>query len=154
MNERERIGRILGWYIRHGKHSHKLRNRLVEHFLHIALQSAATAKARLGKPVDLNDLISFAFLGLIAGIEGFDPDEGAPIDFYCRQRCNGAILDGLRKEDWATRGMRCKSKKLARVTESFLQRFSRNPSPDEVAVELGLSPKEYQQHSQRARACW
>ena len=54
----------------------------------------------------------------------------------------GAILDGLRKEDWLPRGTREKAKKIEAVTEKLQQKYMRHVTEEEIASELKISVEE------------
>ena len=54
----------------------------------------------------------------------------------------GAILDGLRKEDWLPRGTREKAKKIEAVTEKLQQEYMRHVTEEEIASELKISVEE------------
>lgn len=63
-------------------------------------------------------------------------------DTYASFRIRGSIIDGLRKEDWLSRGTREKSKKIEAAIEKLEQQKMRNITIEEVASELDLTPEE------------
>ena len=54
-------------------------------------------------------------------------------DTYASFRVRGAIIDGLRKEDWLPRSSREKAKKLEAKIEELEQRLLRHASAEEIA---------------------
>jgi RNA polymerase sigma factor for flagellar operon FliA len=62
--------------------------------------------------VDVRDLISLGTLGLIDASERYDPKLNTAFGAYATIRIKGAIVDGLRKQDWVPRGVRSLSKDL------------------------------------------
>ncbi|MCG3084609.1 sigma-70 domain-containing protein, partial [Anoxybacillus sp. LAT27] len=65
-------------------------------------------------------------------------------DTYASFRIRGAILDGLRKEDWLPRSMRDKAKKIEEAIERLEQRHMRSVTAKEIAAELGMTEEEVQ----------
>lgn len=63
-------------------------------------------------------------------------------DTYASFRIRGAIIDGLRKEDWLPRTSREKTKKVEAAIEKLEQRYLRNVTPSEIAEELGMTEQD------------
>jgi len=93
--------------------------------------------------LDRDDLRSAAVIGLISAAERFDPSRGVQFKTFAEQRIRGTIMDELRAQDWLTRSLRDKFKRLEREFSQLEQRLGRNPSSDEVAQAMGLELKDY-----------
>jgi RNA polymerase sigma factor FliA len=93
--------------------------------------------------LDREDLRSAAIVGLISAAERFDPSRGVQFKTFAEQRIRGTIMDELRAQDWLTRSLRDKFKKLEKEFSMLEQRLGRSPSSDEVAVAMGLELKDY-----------
>lgn len=93
--------------------------------------------------LDRDDLRSAAVIGLISAAERFDPGRGVQFKTFAEQRIRGTIMDELRAQDWLTRSLRDKFKKLEREFAQLEQQLGRNPSSDEVALAMGLELKDY-----------
>jgi len=93
--------------------------------------------------LDRDDLRSAAVIGLISAAERFDPGRGVQFKTFAEQRIRGTIMDELRAQDWLTRSLRDKFKKLEKEFAQLEQHLGRNPSSDEVAVAMGLELKDY-----------
>ncbi|MBJ6724817.1 FliA/WhiG family RNA polymerase sigma factor [Geomesophilobacter sediminis] len=93
--------------------------------------------------LDRDDLRSAAVIGLISAAERFDPARGVQFKTFAEQRIRGTIMDELRAQDWLTRSLRDKFKKLEKEFALLEQRLGRNPSSEEVAQAMGLELKEY-----------
>ncbi|QKS71412.1 FliA/WhiG family RNA polymerase sigma factor [Paenalkalicoccus suaedae] len=96
-------------------------------------------KTHLPKNVQVDDLRSHGLLGLYDAIEKFDHDRELKFDTYASFRIRGAIIDGLRQEDWLPRSVRDRSKKIEQSIERLEQQHGRIISPEEVAMDLELS---------------
>ena len=62
--------------------------------------------------LDRDDLRSAAVIGLISAAERFDPSRGVQFKTFAEQRIRGTIMDELRAQDWLTRSLRDKFKRL------------------------------------------
>src|SRR5699024_7156879 len=89
-----------------------------------------------------DDLISFAYIGLLDAIHKFEPDRDLKFDTYASFRVRGSIIDGLRKEDWLPRAQREKTKKVEKATKAIEQQLQRTPTVAEIAEELLITKEE------------
>ncbi|KZZ83148.1 RNA polymerase subunit sigma [Bacillus sp. SJS] len=96
----------------------------------------------LPKTVSRDDLMSLGLYGLYDALEKFDPGRDLKFDTYASFRIRGAIIDGLRKEDWLPRSSREKAKRVETVIEKLEQKYLRNVTPLEIAHEMGISEDE------------
>lgn len=99
----------------------------------------------LPKSVSREDVKSYALLGLYDAIEKFDLSRELKFDTYASFRIKGAIIDGLRKEDWLPRSLREKRKKIEAAIERLEQKLMRNASIEEIANEVEMSTEEVEQ---------
>ncbi len=100
---------------------------------------------RLPGSVPIDDLISTGTLGLIGAIDNYDPSQNVKLKTYAEYRIRGAILDGLRGQDWAPREKRKMSRRIEAAISAAEQRLRRSPSEDEIAAELKISLEEYRE---------
>ena len=96
----------------------------------------------LPKNVNREELRSLGNMGLFDALEKFDPSRDLKFETYASFRIRGAIIDGLRKEDWLPRSTREKAKLIESTVEALEQRKMRNITPDEIAAELGFTEDE------------
>ena len=107
--------------------------------------------ARLPANVQVDDLIQTGMIGLLDAMQRFDATQGAQFETYASQRIRGAILDGLRANDWFPRDVRRNSRRIEEALNVLEQRLGRGASEREVAAELGVSLEEYRKMLQDAR---
>jgi RNA polymerase sigma factor FliA len=91
---------------------------------------------------ELDDLASAGLLALMEAIDRFDPTKGASFEQYAWTRVAGALVDELRKLDWASRSVRREGRRIERARDSFFARTGTMPTEAELAGELGLSVDE------------
>jgi RNA polymerase sigma factor for flagellar operon FliA len=87
--------------------------------------------------------MSAAVIGLITAAERFDPARGVQFKTFVEQRIRGTIMDELRAQDWLTRSLREKFKRLEREFSALEQRLGRNPTSEEVATAMGMELQDY-----------
>ncbi len=99
--------------------------------------------AKLPANVLVEDLIQNGMMGLLDAIQRFDPTQGAQFETYASQRIRGAMLDGLRANDWFPREVRKNSKRVEDAIHTTEQSLGRMATDREVADALGVSIEEY-----------
>jgi RNA polymerase sigma factor FliA len=95
--------------------------------------------AKLPTCIDANDLIGDGVLGLLDAVEKYDPARGVSFKTYAQYRIRGAILDNLRSQDWTSRSLRQKSRKLMSTRQSIEMLLGRAPTEEEVANAMDIS---------------
>lgn len=112
--------------------------------LYMPLVSYHVQRISVGLPKNVNreDVKSYGLMGLYDALEKFDLSRDLKFDTYASFRIRGAILDGLRKEDWLPRSLREKNKKIDAAIERLEQRFMRNVTVEEIAAEVEMTEEE------------
>jgi RNA polymerase sigma factor FliA len=91
---------------------------------------------------DLDDLVSCGLIALLRAIDSFEPQKGASFDSYAWTRVSGAIVDELRRMDWAPRSLRRQQRRITSARETLEHRTARKPTNLELATEIGVSGDE------------
>ena len=117
------------------------RDELVVKLLPLVRRMAWQMRERLPLHVELDDLVSTGVLGLIDAVRKFDARKDVKLERYAQHRVRGAILDGLRGLDTASRDMRRKSKKAETIYRTLELKLGRPPSDGEMAGGLGVGLK-------------
>ncbi|MGE1161765.1 FliA/WhiG family RNA polymerase sigma factor [Peribacillus simplex] len=115
---------------------------LVKKYTPLVSYHVQRISVNLPKNVSRDDIRSLGMMGLFDALERFDTKRDLKFDTYASFRIRGAILDGLRKEDWLPRSARDKAKKIESAIEKLEQRYMRNLSPNEIAAELNIPEDE------------
>lgn len=115
---------------------------LIKKYMPLVSYHVQRISVGLPKSVNKDDLMSLGLFGLYDALEKFDPNRDLKFDTYASFRVRGAIIDGLRKEDWLPRSSREKAKKVEATIVKLEQKHLRNVTPQEIATELGLSEGE------------
>lgn len=117
---------------------------------HLKLIDYVVNKLAAGLPRNLSrdDLYSFGAMGLIDAIEKFDYGRGLQFETYATWRIRGAVIDGLRQNDWVPRSVREKTKKLEEAYQLLEQSHLRSVSDREVMDYMNLDEREFGQLQQ------
>jgi len=91
---------------------------------------------------EVDDFISCGLEALIRSIDRYDPDKGATLEQFVWTRIHGAVLDELRRFDWAPRSLRRMEREMNRASERFTVLHGRSPSKSELADLLAITPVE------------
>lgn len=115
---------------------------LVKKYIPLVSYHVQRISVNLPRNVSRDDIRSLGMMGLFEALERFDPKRDLKFDTYASFRIRGAILDGLRKEDWLPRSAREKAKRIEAATYELEQRYMRNVTPKEIAEALHISEDE------------
>jgi RNA polymerase sigma factor for flagellar operon FliA len=127
------------------------KNHLVEVYAPLVKRLAYHLMAKLPASVQIDDVIQNGMLGLLDAINRFEEGLGAQFETYAVQRVRGAMLDGLRENDWLPRSARRDMRRIESAIHSLEQRNGRAPSELELAASLDMPLAEYQRMLQDAR---
>ena len=76
--------------------------------------------------------------GLAQALRSFEPSRGIGFDAFAARRIRGAVLDELRRRDWAGRTVRARVRRVTTASDALMARLGRVPSLDEVAAAAHL----------------
>jgi RNA polymerase sigma-B factor len=116
------------------------RNALVEEHRWIAIRCARRFDGR-GEPLD--DLIQVAQLGVLKAVERFDPEHGAAFASFAMPTVMGELRRHFRDRTWSIgvpRRLKELHVSLARAVEHLSHALGRQPTIDELARELRVTP--------------
>jgi RNA polymerase sigma factor FliA len=120
----------------------QLRDRLIFAFMPMVRYIVYRKVREIPVHCDVEDFLSCGLEALIRSIERYDPDKGATLEQYAWTRVHGAVLDELRRHDWAPRSLRRDERAINNARERFASMHERQPSREELAAALGMTPVE------------
>ena len=112
-------------------------DRILE-FLPWAQRFARSCANRLPQHLDRDDLQSAGVLGYLKAAGRYHSAKGASFRGYCAVRIRGAVLDELRRWDWAPRSVHKNKKRINQVVAGLANELEREPTRQELAQAMGL----------------
>jgi RNA polymerase sigma factor for flagellar operon FliA len=128
-----------------------LRNRLVLTYVPLVKHIVYKKIRELPASCEIDDLISCGIETLIGAIDRYDPAKGASLEPYLWTRIHGAVLDELRRRDWAPRSLRRLERDLAKARETFTGAHRRPPTQLELASMMNMTPAELREKEYEIR---
>lgn len=119
------------------------RDELLMEYIPLVKYVAGRLAINLPSNVELGDLESFGFFGLLDALDKFDETRNIKFETYASTRIRGSIIDGMRSMDWVPRSTRSKARVLENQIYELTNQLGRNPDDTEVAAALELSPNRY-----------
>jgi RNA polymerase sigma factor for flagellar operon FliA len=117
----------------------RLRNRLVMAHMPMVQYIVSKKVRELPARCEVDDFVSCGLIGLIGAIERYDPGKGATLEQYAWTRIQGAVIDELRRMDWAPRSLRRWERDIHSARQRFSSQYGRAPSREELAEEMGVA---------------
>ena len=116
-----------------------LRDRLILTFAPLVKYIVYRKVREMPARCEVEDFISCGLEALISSIDRYDPAKGATLEQFAWTRIHGAVLDELRRQDWAPRSLRRWERDIAKAREQFTAIHGRRPSREELADSLAVS---------------
>ncbi|WP_437884269.1 RNA polymerase sigma factor FliA [Pseudomonas sp. LRF_L74] len=118
-------------------------HQLIERYAPLVKRIAYHLLGRLPASVQVDDLIQAGMIGLLEAAKKYDGGKGASFETYAGIRIRGAMLDEVRKGDWAPRSVHRNTRMVSDAIRAIEARTGRDAKDQEVAAELQLSLEDY-----------
>src|SRR3954464_1394449 len=119
-----------------------LRDRLVLTFAPLVKYIVYKKVREMPAHCEVEDFISCGLEALIHSIDRYDPAKGATLEQYAWTRIHGAVLDELRRMDWAPRSVRRWERDIEKAADEFTLLHNRRPTTEELAETMGVEVSE------------
>ena len=120
----------------------QVRNRLVMTFAPMVKYIVYKKVREMPARCEVEDFISCGLEALIHSIERYDPAKGATLEQFAWTRIHGAVLDELRRQDWAPRSLRRWERDIHKAARAVLGLHGRRPTREELAESLDITVEE------------
>jgi RNA polymerase sigma factor FliA len=127
------------WADYHRTGDPRLRDRLVLTFAPMVKYIVYRKIREIPARCEVDDFISCGLEALIRSIDRYDPDKGATLERYAWTRIHGAVLDELRRNEWAPRSLRRWDRDLNRARDEFVRLYNRRPTEAELSDAMGVT---------------
>ncbi|UCG74376.1 MAG: RNA polymerase sigma factor FliA [Chromatiales bacterium] len=116
---------------------------LVERHAPLVKRIAVHLLGRLPTGIELDDLIQVGLIALLEAARQYRPAKGASFETYAAIRIRGAMLDEVRRNDWAPRSVYKKQRQISAAIQAIENRTRKPAQAPDIAEELGVSLDEY-----------
>lgn len=116
--------------------------RLVESHMNLARKLAWHIHGRVGRRVEIDDLLQAAYIGLIDAAGRYVPQPGVAFAAYAAIRIRGALMDHLRDLAGQNRAALDMQGRLRAAERRLEQQLMRAPTATELATEMGMGAEE------------
>jgi RNA polymerase sigma factor for flagellar operon FliA len=124
----------------------RLRNRLVMTFAPLVKYLVYKKIREVPAYQDVDDYISAGLEGMMKALDRYEPERGATLEQFLWTRTHGAVLDELRRQDWAPRSVRRFDRQLVLAAQTFRAVHGRNATQDELADALAVPVEKLRVH--------
>lgn len=116
---------------------------LVREHADLVKRIALHLAARMPSSVQADDLVQAGMIGLLEAAQKFQPDRGASFATYAGIRIRGAMVDEVRRGDWAPRSVHKNARRITQAIAEVESREGKEAADGEVAANLGVDLPEY-----------
>lgn len=121
------------------------KEKIVEKYIPLVKYLASRIMLGKTKYIEYEDLVSYGIVGLLDAINRYDPAKGMKFSSYATLRIRGAMIDEIRKNRPISKGAMDKLAKYNESVERLQNRFMREPSLKEIAIDLNVTEAEVSQ---------
>ncbi len=128
-------------------------DRLVRQHAELVKRIAYHLCARLPPSVEVDDLIQAGMLGLLEAAGHFTEGKGATFETFAGIRIRGAMIDALRRLDWAPRSVHRRAREVAQAIRDIERDTGAEARAGDIAGRLGIDLCEYHRIVQDSVTC-
>jgi RNA polymerase sigma factor for flagellar operon FliA len=129
------------------------RTALIHDYMYLVRITAGRIAPGAPASVERGDLVSTGAVGLVKAVDTYEPQREVKFETYAIALIRGAMLEFLRKEDWAPRGVRDAIRRLEQAERLLESCMPTSPTRKDLADHLGITVEEVeaiQIHRERA----
>ncbi|NVO22045.1 FliA/WhiG family RNA polymerase sigma factor [Donghicola sp. C2-DW-16] len=126
--------------------------KLVEDHMHLVKRLAWHFLGRVGRFVELDDLMQAGYLGLVDASQRYSVREGVSFSAYAAIRIRGSIVDLLRRNSNLCRKTIAMQQEVKKAIAALESELGRSPEAEEIAKKLEIPIEEYEDWQARFQA--
>ena len=115
----------------------------IEDYAYLVKRIAYHMVARMPASIQVDDLIQAGMIGLLEAAQKYQDDKGAGFETYAGIRIRGAIVDEMRRGDWAPRSVHRNSRRINQAIAHIEAVTGSDATDAQVADTLEISLDEY-----------
>jgi len=118
-------------------------DQLVEQYATLVKRIAHHLMGRMPSSISVDDMIQSGMIGLLEAAGKYDGSKGASFETYAGIRIRGAMLDEIRRGDWAPRSVHRNSRRVSAAIKQIENRTGCDAVDSDIAKELEVTMVEY-----------
>ena len=119
------------------------RNLIMIEYLYLVKIIAARVSSTYKNLADYDDIISCGSVALLNAIEKYDYTRDVKFETFASVGIRGAMIDFLRKQDWAPRSLRKSMREIDAAYAELQNTLGKSPTDAEMAQKLDMPVEEY-----------
>ena len=121
------------------------KEKIVEKYIPLVKYLASRIMLGITKYIEYEDLVSYGIVGLLDDINRYDSSKGMKFSSYATLRIKAAMIDEIRKNRPISKGAMDKLAKYNESVERLQNKYMREPSLKEIAMDLSVTEEEVAQ---------
>jgi RNA polymerase sigma factor for flagellar operon FliA len=97
---------------------------------------------RVSSAIDVEDLVQIGMVALVEAANSYE-DRGHAFSTYASMRIRGNMIDHLRRSATMCRSAMARRKEIAKTIARLTGELGREPSENQIAAAMGLTPADY-----------
>jgi len=136
------------------KRTKKLKNNLVEYYYSYVLKIAGKMVSNFNFKFTQNELASLGLDGLYKAIDKYDRTKQTKFETYAYYKIKGAIIDGLRAEDWIPRSVKLRQKSLEQTQHKIEAECGHKAYETTVLENSSMNVNDYHKNQKKYHAVY
>lgn len=132
-------------YTRTGPSAAAANEALIREHMPLVRRIAWHVHGSVSSSVEVEDLVQTGLVALVEAASSFEDRGQVTFAQYLSTRIRGAMIDELRRQATITRGAMRRKRMLAETETMLKGRLGRQPTDEETALQLGVSPERLRQ---------
>ena len=118
-------------------------DQLVQQYAVLVKRIAYHLMGRMPSSISVDDMIQSGMIGLLEAAGKYDGSKGASFETYAGIRIRGAMLDEIRRGDWAPRSVHRNARKVSAAIKQIENRTGADAKDADIAKEMGVTMAGY-----------
>lgn len=135
--------------VKRGKRS---RQKLIEHYFEYVQKISTNLSKKFNYKMSAEELASYGLVGLYRAIDHYDNKRKVKFETYSYSRIKGAMIDGVRTEDWVPRSVRIRQTIIERAQEKKQCVQGYKISETNVLKDVGISESDFHKKHNKYKA--
>ncbi|MCK8046298.1 RNA polymerase sigma factor FliA [Shewanella sp. 1CM18E] len=120
-------------------------SQVMTQYLPLVKRAVSQLRSHCGSVLAMEDMEQIGLMALLESARRYPGEYDNGFISFAGQRIRGAILDELRRQDWRPRPVRQQAHELNDMVRKLTRQLEREPSDNEIADAMSLSPTEYRE---------